>query len=443
MLKNKWFNKKSQKFTLSSKLLAFSSLLLAICSFIWLLYPDKAISGPYLNSSHGNSTYGVNRTSLTSFGYSKGNCVHCHEQHASIGGSEPNPTGGPDKYCLLANNFNTSKTMNPYIQNDSVCFYCHISIGTLQSPSFSNYSYSITFGGNPDATPNNIFDAFNGLSYHNLYDIWRLITGLSGTKTFTNFPSDSNPCSGCHNIHIARRSCGKPSGSFDTTKSAISRPSDHGNLWGDGEKMSDYTGGYQAPYWYASTNYEPNNSPSSDPSILPDYVTFCTDCHTSTANSVWSTTLSRWLRPVDWNVEKHGIGVSDGDDGAARILSPYSTTNKVLACTDCHEPHGAPNVVLIRQEVNGGALSGQITTLTTLLNKELGYLCRRCHQENTPGSNNWWNTHHADVTLAQGCGGTAMMCHGILADDWACRTCSRCHYHGAVVTDGTLSKRTF
>jgi hypothetical protein len=445
MPKDKCFNKRSQKFTLSSKLLAFSSLLLALCSFVWLLYPDKAISGPYLNSAHGNSTYGVDRTSLSSFVYSKGNCAHCHEQHANIGGSEPDPTGGPSKFCLLADNF-SSVTSTPYSQSDTVCFYCHYMVtGTFQSPAFNNYSYSYTFGGcsSTDCPTDNIFDAFDGLSYHNLYDVWRLITGQFGTKTFPDLPADSNPCSGCHNIHIAQRSCGKPSASFDTTKSAISKPSDHSNLWGDsaGEKMSNYTGGYQAPYWYGSTNYEPDNSLISDPSILPDYVTFCTDCHNAT-NMIWSTILSRNLRTIDWDIEKHGKGVSDGDDGAAYILSPYST-NKVLACTDCHEPHGAPNVVLIRKEVNGGVLSGQITTLEVRavapFNRELSYLCMRCHKQGANPTYKFNEAHHGDIA---GCG--TLACHSVAPPgDFAGENCCYCHYHGSIVTYSTYSRRTF
>src|SRR4030042_747294 len=230
--------------------------------------PPPPPAPTYTISAHGSSSYGVDRTSLSAFGYSKGNCAHCHEQHASIGGDEPTPdtvdAAGPDKYCLLALNFDTLVTVKPYAQSDSVCFYCHVDTvtGTYQTPSFNNYTYSATFGGCPTGTctTSTIFEAFKSTSYHNLYDVWRFITGLSGTKTFTSFPADSNPCSGCHNVNMAKRSCGKPTGSYDDTKSAISKPGDHNNLWGDstGEKMSDYTTSYQSPYWYGSQHkYEP------------------------------------------------------------------------------------------------------------------------------------------------------------------------------------------
>jgi len=52
----------------------------------------------------------VNRSDIS--GYAVGNCVHCHEQKASIGGAEPAPTGGPDKFLLFAPNNPTSQTAN-------------------------------------------------------------------------------------------------------------------------------------------------------------------------------------------------------------------------------------------------------------------------------------------------------------------------------------------
>jgi hypothetical protein len=429
-----------------------------------MLYPDKVSSGPYLDSAHGSS-YGVLRTSLSTppNDYGQGNCAHCHEQHASIGGAEPAPTGGPDKYELLANNF-SGKTTNPYAQSDSVCFYCHIVTGTYQSPAFYNYSYSITFAGNPDITPNNIFNTFNSTSYHNQYDVFRFITGLSGSHpNFSNFPSDSNPCSGCHNVHIAKRSCGKPTGSYDPTKSAISRPSDHSNLWGDdaSERLKpNFTTSYQAPYWYGSANYEPNNSTTYDGTNLPDYNTFCTDCHNAT-NTIYSTRLVRNLKKIDWITsagesggDKHGKNVAT-DTAAAKIhlknpyLGVWTTAGLVLACTDCHEPHGSANVFLLRNEVNGGVLSNSITAFSLNLcsfpgtdgNKVLGWLCNRCHKNDydidpgnypDPNGNSWKYVHHIGCDFPYD-PVSCMNCH------WTGNhepiSCNCCHYHGSSTTD--------
>jgi len=76
-----------------------SSIIVLLLVFF---YSDITFAGPYLNSAHGNTTYGVNRSSMASLGYARANCAHCHEQHASIGGAEPAPTGGsPSPFASL------------------------------------------------------------------------------------------------------------------------------------------------------------------------------------------------------------------------------------------------------------------------------------------------------------------------------------------------------
>mgnify|MGYP005636853101 CR=1 FL=1 len=116
---------------------------LAICIF---LTTNPLYAGTYLDSAHGNNSYGVSRTSTS--GYTKGNCGHCHEMHASIDGSEPAPIGSaPSKWCVFAINFDTSQTANPYSQDDNFCFYCHTNTGSLQVSGITNNNYSATFGG--------------------------------------------------------------------------------------------------------------------------------------------------------------------------------------------------------------------------------------------------------------------------------------------------------
>jgi len=87
---------------------------------------------------------------------------------------------------------------------------------------------------------------------------------------------------------------------------------------------------------------------------MPDYNEFCTDCHNS-SNTIYSTTLGRNLRTIDWNSEKHGKGNADS---YIMVDSPYTagscSLGYILACTDCHEPHGSSNDFLIRTDVNGG-----------------------------------------------------------------------------------------
>jgi hypothetical protein len=418
----------------------------------WILYPDRANSGPYLDSAHGNTSYGVNRTSLSTFGYSRGNCAHCHEQHASIGGSEPNPTGGPDKYALFYTNHIS--------QTDNFCFKCHTELNSFQSGGIVNRSYSYRAGGWTIDTLNDILEAFTNppsISSHNLGNIRTFITGK------WNYTADSNPCAACHNPHRAQRDP-HTSGNRGWP---ISRPSQHSTdnnawgLWGDDstERMSNYTANYQAPYRYNSTTtYEPDGSATTNGSNLTDYVTFCTDCH-NTSNIIYSTTLGRNLRTIDWNTEKHGKG---GADGAVSLNSPYSSTldNKVLSCLDCHEPHGAPNVTLIRKEVNGGTLGGTVTTIAQTdcsfpydTNKEIAYLCDRCHKDDYEFTtdcyeNCYYIIHHSSASGDPFyTGGMCGSCHSGsgsgCTSSRSTQNCNCCHFHGSTYTYGATTWRTF
>ncbi|MBU4337882.1 MAG: cytochrome c3 family protein [Actinobacteria bacterium] len=398
----------------------------------------------YTTSAHGNSGYGVKR-SATGFptDYAKGNCAHCHEQHASIAGTEPAPkTGdaaGPDKFCLLANNFDTTVTAGPYVQDDNACFYCHTSIGSLQDGVIVNNNYSATFGG-ATATVTGIMQAFNSTSYHNLNDVLNFAKGASGwSSTFT---ADSNPCSACHNVHIAKRNKAYPGNPAYT---AISKPSAHNELWGDdtpNERMTAaaYGTNYQPPYDADDINLEPDGAGTdraTQAGKTPDYNTFCLDCHKyevpSSRTSLNPNTTSGYLTAIDWSTTGAG---TKGEKHGARVADEYITVNApytagsgslgyILSCLDCHEPHGSPNVFLIRNSVNGGTLTSNITTRYTT---NWSYLCERCH------NNNERYIHHTNTTndncyTEQSCGG----CHG--GGDQPPINCTNCHFHGSWVND--------
>lgn len=396
----------------------------------------------YTNSDHGDTSYGVSRTSTS--GYTKGLCGHCHEMHASIDGSEPAPSAGsPSKYTLFYTNHVS--------QTDNFCFKCHDNTTSVAATAIMNRSYSYRAGGWTADTLNDILEAFSNppsISSHNLGDIRTFITGKWG------YTADSNPCCACHNPHAVQ---GDPANSGSTAKSSgtrgypISRPSQHATLstwgvWGDvaAEKMSNYTASYQAPYRFGSTTtYEPDGSATTNGSNLTDINTFCIDCHNAT-NTIYSTNLGQNLKFIDWDNEKHGKGLAEG---AITVDAPYSTTmGYVLSCTDCHEPHGSPNVFLIRKEVNGGTLGGTISTFSTT---DWKYLCARCHQEDTGPCRTtpvFEDIHHNAGTDRPYTQTSCGSCHSSGGGCPPTMTCTNCHFHGSSRTDcdyAPATRRTF
>jgi hypothetical protein len=206
-----------------------------------MLYPDEASSGPYLDSAHGDISYGVNRSSIAAFGYSIGNCTHCHEQHASIGGAEPVPTGGPDNYELFM-----PLWVSPP-QSNEFCFGCHTGVSSLQSSwARTNYNYSKWAGGDNNNCPSSIYESFQfvtnaGVSKLNCgsnvgasHMLRNIRNTISGNWNFSSNTSYVDPCSGCHNPHRAKRdphlTGGTPTrtdGSGNLIVSSVSRPSRH------------------------------------------------------------------------------------------------------------------------------------------------------------------------------------------------------------------------
>jgi hypothetical protein len=260
---------------------------------------------------------------------------------------------------------------------------------------------------------------FKQTSYHNLYDIWT----FSRLEFPLFFTEDSNPCMACHNPHLAKRNKGFPR---DPSYTAISRPTDHAALWGDGasETMDDYTPDYQAPFYSGSTTtYEPDGTSTDDGSLTPDYNTFCMDCHNS-INSIWSTALSRTLRTLDWGMAGDVHGKRDAQDTENNAPYTTSTQDYVLSCLDCHEPHGSNNVFLLRRGVNGGTLSGTVAT-----GYNFRYFCARCHDSD------WRSIHHSSVdhpyNRIMG-PANCTQCHG--SGGGSAKDCEECHYHGAVIS---------
>ena len=380
------------------------------CLVGWILLFLLASQGAwaandYMNSAHGDLNNGVFRTAMGTLGYAKGNCAHCHEMHASIEGSN----GSPAPFTLFAQNFDTSVHTGPYQEADNFCFYCHNSGGSAQH--VDNYDYSEVFGC-ATSGPTSILSAFNQTSYHNLYDIWNF-----AKDEFSWFKGNSNPCNACHNPHLAKRNWTDPDNPLLT---AISKPSDHFSLWGATDLMSTYS--YEAPYCSGAAR-EPDGTGTQSGSTTPDYIEFCTDCH-NTINTLG-------VSIIDWSSagDKHG---EKSRDGGIDIEEPYyaanaTNSNFVLSCLDCHEPHGAPNIMLIRRRVNGGNLFAAVSSSSNTL----GYLCTRCHKDDADAGtgpfNEWEFVHHdsddAPYPSPRHCG----TCHG--GGGTPPIDCDNCHFH--------------
>ena len=332
--------------------------------FYWIIYPEKANSGPYLDSAHGNTSYGVDRTGLAAFVYSVGNCAHCHEQHASIGGTEPpstGPTGGAQEYELFRTLFVDQSSM--------FCFDCHKATGSsLQASMPSQYSYSYVRGGATTLTcPSDIMTAFQyedttgnsnpvnpcpavptfGSSAHYLSAIQNFLVNKVG---FGPTQANINPCSACHDPHRAQRNY------------PVSRPGTHDpliswELWGDDDnsterapvavKVPPATNGYISPYKVGGVSYEEDTFPAGTYRTTR-FDLICRDCHDSPPVPAGTT-------DVNWANAYHG-GAPSSQTAYGGLKAPYSTaasTNYTLNCTDCHEPHCSRNEYLLRWEVNG------------------------------------------------------------------------------------------
>ena len=402
------------------------SLALALGSFA----ASPALAGPYRDSAHGNASFGVNRSAIDGkyASFATGNCAHCHENHASIEGSDPAPAGGPEAHALFAASFNSTRTQNPYVDTDDFCFYCH---NENTGPQVKNQDYSVTFGGGISGSgPQSIMAAFNQASYHNLYDIWSF---LSNDLTYSPwFAKLGNPCSACHNSHLAKRNWDSGQTGFPLL-SAISAPGNSTSLWGESELMTSYFA-YEAPYAFNTTR-EPAGIGEQDGGNTPDYVGFCTKCH-NPDTTLTSTTLNRELKKVNWgnvglNQDKHGMLARDG---TSFFRDPYLTaalskSNFVLSCLDCHESHGSASIMLLRSRINGENLEGTIDSTDNL-----SYVCKRCHPDDlaaaagTGVTDKWEYVHHL-VTDAPYPEASCTDCHAS-SDGSVPVACGNCHGHG-------------
>jgi predicted CXXCH cytochrome family protein len=341
-------------------------------------------------------------------GAAKGNlkCSECHDVHGA---------SGPYPAMTKAN-------------QESLCYQCHKDPG---SGGIENLALSGT------GLANDIQQAFQFGERHNLGAVFNI-----GSDSYTL------ECISCHNVHIVT---GKH-GDAEQGLSPVSRFANNTSVWGDeaGEKMNDFaakasgSGGwyysvarggkiiFDQPAFYQPPNKSGGYNFEFGGEVLPDYATFCLDCHTNRMSAAnppvnWGQGIGCTGNSVDPPDQRiacnapHGLGSANrpyywGDvgmyghsgnpdpifsepnvtrgRGAGHFMRwPYDSVNKnaginfVMSCTDCHEAHGSGAASMLRQTINayGPGTSNWNT------------MCNNCHY--------YYGGHHANMS----CGNAS--CH--------------------------------
>jgi hypothetical protein len=322
-------------------------------------------------------------------------------------GAQPNVINMPHGGWLFA---------TPFVdQETGFCFRCHMDLDNyIQIPMPDQYNYSYVRGAGTTVTcPDDIKEAFafidttaspqfncNTLSgsAHYLADVREYVKDMWG---WGDVVEEIDPCLGCHNPHRAKTDwpCSKVSGHADASTWEV---------WGDesGEKMADYVNSlagisgavYQPPYRYPYTSGSGDVFEWTDANQAPDYVSLCVECHELTQNNNYSLVYStrygenlggpEWYREGTSLIDVHGAGTCmPGGVGSKKPPYDNGDLNYILMCTDCHEPHGSQNRILLRSFVNGRDKSNvfvntdrhDLSPPTGAKNNQILEWCRACH----------------------------------------------------------------
>ncbi len=375
---------------------------------------------------HRSAWYGVYRSGAD---YPTGDCAHCHDTFNSS-------LCGLSQLMFFVPN-------NPTSQTDNFCFSCHCNAGSsAQSGIMENKDYGSTFGGGASNSAN-VKDAF---AYGKPVGTWD--DGSSHRLTYVrNWPSgkawapwvttDTNACVICHDPHWAQKNTGADPHSLGGVMTAVRRITDGGsntsNQWGDEplassgreEIMGDYTAKYQAPY-RADSGYEPKADGVIQNGLnLPNFVTFCLDCHSREVPEDKTDAPNRQLPQlnliaIDWGPSGDQMGeahVTGGADVGGALKAPYTADangngDYVLSCSDCHEPHGSPNEYLLRTCVNGK------DDCTASVNGQWYSFCSACHVIYTNDSIPQASGLHTIFTTAEAPTHDCRGCHGHKSSVW-------------------------
>ncbi len=389
-----------------------SSLPVACCLAAAVsLWPSASCTaGDYTLSAHGNTTTGVSRKDLnsrtTGFDYVTGNCAHCHEQHASVIGSEPSPTGGPGNYLGMANETGVTNA------EQTLCFYCH---GT-------------TAGNNESTgTNDNIYTDITKAYKHTLT---LTETAHRANETLAEIAAAEHvECTDCHNPHAAGHTMhtkGIVGGNAITTNASP--------LYKATGVEPSYSG--MDPNWADGTiGY---GSYSAIQTATKEYQV-CFKCHSKANTNVenqagWGgSSAGAWtdvgLEFNPYNNAFHPIvkGLSDATSGssalaASTLLAPWNVNmgTQTMYCTDCHAsdsgvagPHGSAVKWMLAGTNKAWPYTSSADNGTSdatpayfYLSSTAGLFCRNCHPAPSSTNTIHQKNQHQTATI-----GRCLNCH--------------------------------
>lgn len=320
---------------------------------LFLFFPRQEVSatgGAFRYSKHGGGTVddvgcpprcGVDRAINPEIGnyyydspdagqYQPGECNHCHELHASFGGSEPLPNSGgdagPDPY-LLMRKYGTSENYS------NLCWYCHDNIMGGGGPGTGFWGFYQ--GGGWAGSPYQNSSHYNSSNFY-----WPGTTEISPVPNIwprqnrSSLPSgNKGSCLNCHTPHGIKVSDANTA--FDTTSPV------------------DESGGVLAANQVKCTSLNPDTPVGCNRSVSTDYLiprqliaweeTLCERCHDSTGPAGLGTGLNNMNIKDEINKRNTGGSGHPVDDtslaGRHVVSEALPITIKHVECYDCHNPH--------------------------------------------------------------------------------------------------------
>ena len=301
--------------------------LIALTLTVVLGLVPPALAGTYLSSAHGNGTSGVQRSTMTSFAV--GNCAHCHEEHASVGGSEPEPANGPAAYAGFAS-------------EETLCLGCHG--GT------TNYNSN----GNPDNVNTDTTKARGHGTGTTLAVMATAGRHRANETSVTGVSTSAHvECTDCHSPHAARKGNHTASATYKTATGNLIDTTTGSPLEGvSGVSFATYpsTWGVNAVSWGAAAGANSYATATMEYQI-------CFKCHSSANGNVddWDgnpggagefTDTALEFNPA--NASYHPITQASPHPLASAQLAAGWAPGDTMYCSDCHTsdsaiagPHGS------------------------------------------------------------------------------------------------------